>query len=57
MDSKDKEEKENYSKKDVDEIKFKPRDDDDATSGTPKSPLPGGIIHKKKQEEEVSKLM
>ena len=39
----------------MEDVKFKPRDDDYDNPGTPRSPLPGGLKHhEKKSTEEQS---
>ena len=46
-----------FDEKDLEEVKFKARkDDDDSSPGTPRSPLPGGIKHHEKKSGEEGTL-
>lgn len=46
-----------FEEKDLDDVKFKGRDDENTSPGTPRSPLPGGIKkHEKNKEKEATQL-
>lgn len=49
--------KDTFEEKDLDDVKFKGRDDDNSSPGTPQSPLPGGIKHHEKHDEKEASLL